>query len=1660
MAKNIVYSKILEDEASFQLVRTNPKLTGNVKFTVDLNGNMWLNSIDANEELAKDQYKRVAIDSNISLPGNLFKFFNGGSTPSEIVFGLTENFDPTKTSKDFKDQFDFSHYFSGARYLISKKYEERLSYFAPLYLKKDIPEFFIIFKIENPLNKPINEITENYINDREQYLKDLFKTSSIIKTFDLRETSKVGKYLRNIINDPKFPINPLTVNYQENRYTEWNGILFDSGVFGSRGEQLYSFYQQSNPLKYFEEFITLGFQRNGVIFPNILNMEFIFDDETSELYDFNRYFGVYVNAIELSKLEIDLDRAYLERGIWENDARLKRKYYHYEETTLTQKNENGVIIPVNKLEVFLSDFENIFSDKDNFYFNFIADKNDNLYLPKLDSPYSIDYDESSNELLSAKIRLSNKEIDLADFFGPASTFLQDVGTASKLRGFSTGYLKVNSTLKHLDEIRFYHPNGTRVDVNGKYDLLVATENYSVIPNPGDFYFYNDIDNVTGYDIFYFNCTGSALDIANAIHGCISNIRNRSFKSYVYQDYVFIKASSAGDYDNLFKLQFTSPVSEYSSVTINDVTGVSLIGLISQFEGGSKSDKNRLVIDAGHYSKISNDISNLLVNTKNGWSPIKKLSKYSDVITEENSKGKDIQLSAINEFFNKIVVTLELEEEPNLTYGQFLIRRKARPIFGLLSLFPIKDFSFDFYSSEYLNFPIIDLYKYYFIPSGVNLLVPGVEYEVRGTGSILFEGTEYSVGSTFIPSASPNNYSYSISSGDPFVTYSISDASLVTPINDENKELQGFPGFFVLKDPDRVVPETEDRDFQLRLKYLNGITQTEYDFYKENYSKDFATKSKMIPYITKWVISDGLDARNNPYRLNTELIFGFNNFSPDHEDRTQNPSNFTHEWFYLESKFDFVNDETTIKLNDSYFETPLDINKLLTDDGYFIDYFTYTPTFNGKEIGKTQSRYVPIKKNVRGEYEAFFKGFRIQFRDFIDPNNLLENGKPAFNTNSSRFDDYKFTCLLKTVKEDINNDTQPPIRYRFIEHKTFKFIILVIELTIGAIQSIDDYWKIEDIGSPSPILGVDNSNFLDGDSRLSSMEYNSINGEYRISFETVDGIEISDITQVLLYSLDHKKFNNTLNNFSNIKLSSKLNLNASGAFNSGNNIEKLNNLNIPKYPSILKDEIINTNDSTFVIGRNNLLGQDFFIDYAPLLIPQNLSKLTGASETSVSFSTAIDISLINEASAVTSLIPTALPATFYQNNFTFKIMGGGENYYTALFSKLAFGSFKQYVNSGSSFIEYESYSILDNVLTQEPSVTYYTEIPDRQNIIKDSAIIAQVDDNKPSNFSFNSLIGFKYERAALDKTYEINRYDGGFSPLFNDILPFNSKFKFTKNDIETLDLSNTLLNLNIDNFFTLVNFSHIKVADLKILDLEADNIFEPRYELINEISINRENYFLPLSNWDLGFHFKYSNKTQYSPVPGTLRVEEDDSFISKLLSLRKEIELETFDTLILGATDKIENVNLNDIELVYKENQNTIEGYFNLNNALTSFLLSDGISEKFEEFLSESTQYLGNFETIEDYVIEYIRLNILKLYDLLEIQFYTKIDTTLVSTLNTVNVNTVAFEFLDDKGRNDKGFKLSKNLRINKFDRLILKFTFNKELNGGLVISPKIKIKFI
>lgn len=1748
--RDLSYNRVLTSDASFQLVRTNPKLTGNLKITIDGSGDMWLNAIKANAELSKDDYSRFPIDPEHSLASNVFRFFKEGTTPNEIIFSLSESIDLTKTSKDLKDQYDFSNYFSGVKYLPSNKYSEKFSYFAPLVLKKTLPKYFIIFKINDPLNKKIDLMRQDYESgqDRSSYLIELFRKATIIKTFDLSEESKPGKFIRQHMAAANFPNSPLSVSFGEDEYTTWNGILVNDGIMGSRGELLYKQYTRSSPLKTFEEMITNGFERNGVIVPDILNLEFIFDDSTSEKYDINRYLGIYVDTIEISKLDVDLQRAYDERSTWENEPRLRREYTEDEEISIDQTNLNGVIVPYKNIDFNMSEFDDIFTDSETLYFNYLTDRFGNLHLPKLDSPYSVDFSPtvsvtlgSVDEVVTAtsivehgfstgdlvkidtieaslagefiisvidpntftysvdslsgtlgpvsalaasdigvgKVRMSDTHLDLGHFFGPSEEiFLQDTAFVANRAGRSYTVISLSAGLGHGDTIKVYHPTGTRTDANGRYDMIQATVGFSQLDDPGDYYVFNDVDGTVGHDVFYLNGEGTSKEVAGALAKCLNGIRNKTFFAQAMDEHVFIICTVPGEFDNRHKISFESPTDTYSTVKIDQTDSSSFIGTLVNFKGGSKYEDSRLVMDRSHYQKIVDSLDSLLVRTTTGWSKVRAVSGYIDLVSEEAAADKGLRSSAISEYLDSIVLILEQNERPTIAYTQCMIRKKFRPAFGLLSVFPIKDLDLDFEASEYLNFPIIDLYQHYYVPEGVDLLEPDVMYSVSG-GTIKITSTaiEYSTGESFYVLA---RTSYSVVTGDPVVYYDSdgqAGSSWTVPILDENSELKEFKGFSILKDPTLVIPQDQSLSYSLKKKYTNGLTETEYDFYKENESSNFAVKSRIIPYITKWGIKSGFDSRDNPYRLNAELVFGRNNFSPDHRDRTQDPDKFTHEWFYVESKFNYLNSAETSKQNGYYFDESLDIERLKTDPDYFLEYFTYTPAFGTNAFGEkidiapTQFRYSTLFKNRAGTYETFFKGFKVSFVEYSDPDVVGLDNRPIAKHSTSRFDGYRFSCILKPIQESIVDDTTPPLKFRVIEHKSFKFIVVVIEVYLGHIGQIGDYWK--DFPASSDIIGITNDvastdrvHITDPYSTLfgTDLPYESINGDYRIQFN--DGV--SNLSHAMLYALRHKKFNTGLDNFSNTKLSSKVKITTTGI--NPTTIEKLANHYTPNYPSLFSDDLPIPRDLTYVVGFNSMNNQSYFIDQADqTVIPATSRSKSPITRTTSDFLTyRLDQGCLLALSAPATTPPYLVPSlpilgqsfeTIIKNYFAFFAIAGGQEYLEKLFEKVSFARFKDYVNRLDPVIEYETYEDQSGTVVSAES-NIYLDIPDQSEITKREQVFATVDTDRPSQFSFESVIGYRYSVQSLVSPIDLHRYRGEYEPIFKNVLHCKSNFKFKLNPIYDLNLSNTKLNTAVSDFMTLRNFNHIKIADNKILELESDPSYLPVYPKIGETPIGTSDLFLLQSNWDWGFHRKYSNKFESLPVAGSIRVEEDESFIGKVVALRDTIELENFVITQVDPGASLDTVDIDQVEMVVRESQSSVDGLINVNQVLTRYLVEDGISEKFNDFLVESYEYLGNIETISDYVKEYIRLNILKLYSVSSVEFYSKRDATVSADPTLPSANSVGFVFLNDTQRFRLGYSQLKTVQINKADKLILGFSIQKPLDAGLQISPKVKISFI
>lgn len=298
----------LFDKASYSVVRTNPKLTGNVKL-VSNGDSLYLESFSANTELASSTFKAFKVSGDNTYDRDVWRFFQGGKFPANLAYEVFQEYRDISVLSEYRNQFEM-FYSAGTRSVSSNSYSEDLGILSPIWLNSQIPNNFVIFRIDNPA--AVNNINEslqnnNYLDAQTsgEFTKNVLENCTAIKTFDLSSNSLLGSYLRNYRNQENFPKSPLNISWRKDEPIQWAGINYTQGGFTQSGSFSYdSLVTQDTTIINNEYFFTEGFERNNVLLANLINMEFLFSDVNAADYSINRYFGLYVNEVEEGLFDI------------------------------------------------------------------------------------------------------------------------------------------------------------------------------------------------------------------------------------------------------------------------------------------------------------------------------------------------------------------------------------------------------------------------------------------------------------------------------------------------------------------------------------------------------------------------------------------------------------------------------------------------------------------------------------------------------------------------------------------------------------------------------------------------------------------------------------------------------------------------------------------------------------------------------------------------------------------------------------------------------------------------------------------------------------------------------------------------------------------------------------------------------------------------------------------------------------------------------------------------------------------------------------------------------------------------------------------------------------------------------------------------------------
>ena len=308
---------------TFMLMRTNPKLTGNIKLVVDSEYRLYLDTFKASSILNSRNYRKYPISSEGNYPHDVMTVFS--SLPQSELFKTPDNsLNPHKYYNNYDQQY-ITDYEYGAETNTDELYPENMKILAPLHLGKNNPDFFCIFRYDGIYNEETYQSTD--VNDMNAVQK-LLTDSTVVKIFDLRSYTSIGQYIRNYNNSiSEFLHGSCYMQFieqntdkvteatakegNENSYRQgnnsWRGVDVARGIITNKIESSYfsnrvltsSEAVQEN----FDNFIINGYERNNILYPYILNLEFMFNDDDSETEEFtmHRYFGLYLTENDFLK---------------------------------------------------------------------------------------------------------------------------------------------------------------------------------------------------------------------------------------------------------------------------------------------------------------------------------------------------------------------------------------------------------------------------------------------------------------------------------------------------------------------------------------------------------------------------------------------------------------------------------------------------------------------------------------------------------------------------------------------------------------------------------------------------------------------------------------------------------------------------------------------------------------------------------------------------------------------------------------------------------------------------------------------------------------------------------------------------------------------------------------------------------------------------------------------------------------------------------------------------------------------------------------------------------------------------------------------------------------------------------------------------------------
>lgn len=997
---------------TYALYETNPFLTGNVKLRIDSNQNLYLTIFDNILETNDDRLFNRIIKKGSDYFSEISKLFKILDRKTETFYNLVSN--DLREDSNLSSQINDDLYKAGVKYFPSKAFNEKFSIFAPLYIEQKIPSHFVIFK-------------RNTFKDLEK--SSLFKDLEIVKTFDLTESTELGKFLKRTIE-----YNDFEKSHIESKINE-NSILLEITGYDPLANSISSVYVDStqfieseSKLIDFEKFVTESYSRRNMISHRIINFEFLFDDLDAEDGDYTSYFGMFVDDLNLESFSLDF-------GVYGNDIFNKCLVNNVEKSS-----EFFIDTKLKNVETFLNDGHHVFyiqdSSKNFSTISKIEDKKITLTKEKSPCDFLISSEEQvyinpSKIIENPKPFVNlNFKSDILD--NTKLTFIQNnekyemsfvnsISLPETILNKKKDFVLETSLIATKNQLEV--SNFLEIKDNQRVILIDEDENEIEVrsthtQNDGESTRFTFSDSITLDNINHIKIS---LESSKEIQIEIGQTNNNTLKRLEE------KINSLEDFP--------------FSIVVND-SNLSIISNASYpFKIGvdvSKSNMDIFDIQRFEEEVISNTSTILDVDYEIQYREYDSIfiSNEDFYIVDDYERqyledgkflllgdNKSLKLPLIEE--GKYVIT----HTDNSSYviripknlGIKKIFKSGISNFGLFSFYDVKKFDTDKMTTSY-EF-LKEEYRKFYNNFGIEeVLTPRQIYVAENFGSepIVIELRYVEEGkfdfktlkeisippfdkvsfSTFLTDYEINSYSKNIEFRYFFIEGGVTNLRVYNKNVFDDPDLKKlepeFPNSsFISENLETYIKD--QKDIKRNANFINYYdARSEYVRLQE-VSNNFNISDVLDKSILKWG-SKNKDSKSQPMRLNFSPSLGLTNYSSSFSNFKSSEDLHSHEWFIFDEVPSYVNLYEGVEGNYGFSKIS---NSLLlnTSYDYFEEYFTnghlgiskgsLYPSLNKKE---NYSKLVNVSEDL---YETLFKGVKYRF------------------ASASNLNNYKFSILTET-----------------------------------------------------------------------------------------------------------------------------------------------------------------------------------------------------------------------------------------------------------------------------------------------------------------------------------------------------------------------------------------------------------------------------------------------------------------------------------------------------------------------------------------------------------------------------------------------------------------------------------------------------------------------